>query len=225
MKIILLIRRSREYYLEDKVMTYLSEKRYVWKLFFKLSYLEFRKKLAVIGSLTYLSNKFDRIYFWDEYEEVNQEGNIVVAIDEDDWISAFLATELRNFDFQDRPVAKWQVINLRCDEDPSFCQISWDLTPSCGYAIKTPYRVECIDRNTQMRHYNHIDAIKLDKILSVKVDNFSSISFMETINVNTLLEYMKKGYLVEKIALLHEYEKQIDLYNELLLELYDSCKI
>jgi len=224
MNIVLLIRRTRGYYLDGKVMNYLSERRYMWNLFYKLPYLEFKKRLADIGSLTYLANKFDRIYFWEEYKEVNKEEHIVVPVDEDDWISTSLATELRNFDFQDKPVAQWQVMNLKCSTDLAFHKISWDKTPSCSYAVKTPYKQECIDRNTQMMHYQQ-DIIKLDKVLSVKVDNFASISFMENRSFNTILEHMKKEYLVENIALLREYEQQVDLYNELLTELYDSCKV
>jgi len=226
-KIILLIRRTREYYLEDKPMSYLSERRYLWNLFFKLPYIEFKKRLAKIASLTYLANKFDRIYLWGEYEEVNKEGNIIVAIDEDDWISTSLAEELRNFDFQNKPIVKWQVLNLRCDKSPFLKQVNWDDRPtaSCGYAIRSPYRIECIYRAYNIMYHVNKDAIKLDKVLSVKVDNFASISFLEGQTSDTLLKYMRKGYLVEQVALLHEYREQVDLYNELLLELYDSCKL
>jgi len=224
MRIVLVIRRTQDYYLEGKMMDYLFEHRYMWNLFYKLPYLEFKKRLSEIASSTYLANKFDRIYFWDEYEEVNQEGNIVVPIDEDDWIHPSLANELRSFNFQDKPVVQWKVLNLRCNLDTPFVIMDYIYTPSCGYAVKAPYRVGCIDRNWQMDNRKH-DIIGLDKVLSAKVDNFSSISFMENQDSNSLLEHMKSGYLVEKVAPLQEYATQVDLYNELLKELYDSCKV
>lgn len=228
-KIILVIRRTQDYYLYGKVMSYMREYQYAWNMFFNLQYIEFRKRLSEISVMSYMYAGFDKIYFWQNdkiYRDINKRGHIVLSIDEDDWINRSIVQELRKFDFQDMSVAMWRVIHLRCKPDPLIYYAKLKETPSCGYAIKALYDMRLSQRSYRM-HYSSTrkDYIKLDKILAIKLDNYSSISFAEHHPIVDLLELMKKKYLVTPNEDLQEYSDQVKAYNNLLLDLYDSCKV
>ena len=228
MSIILVIRRSREYYLNDRVTPWLDRQVSVWNFFYKLPYITFRHRLCDIASLTYFPNKFDKIYLWardDEYKEMNIEGNIVIAVDEDDWISSSLAGHIRDIDFESE-VVKWNCANINTSQ----AIIDWGWLPlnycaSCSYAIKTPHQnVMNIANNVWMGRYQG-PVQKIDKLLAVKVDNFASLSWLENETVDSMLTTMQKREIVKMAAPIQEFELQVKLYNELLSELYDSCKI
>ena len=229
-KIILLIRRSDSYYLTRKVdLSVRYSKEQVnrnlasWSLFLKMPYTEFRKRLSAISSSTFSQNSFDRIYFWGDYDELkDKEGIIVVPLDEDDWIHPSLADNIRHFDFQGNMVLRWKVINVSFYGRVSIH--GGGACRSCGYAVKTPAPRSYIFTNTNISKMNS-NVIKLDNILSVKIDNLSSRSFLNTHSFDTIIECVKDRRVIEDLELLGEYKPMVKSYNELLLELYDSCKI
>lgn len=232
MKIILIVRRSKSYYLHGRVMAHMKHYQYAWDMFFDIPYIEFRRRLSDISAMSYMYAGFDKIYFWADnkiYEKVNKPGNVVLSIDEDDWISRSVPAILRDFDFDGTNVVMWRAIHLKCDNWKIFAPIyysKWHETPSCAYAIRTPHDV-ALSRESWRMHYtsSREKHVKLDKFLSVKLDNYSSISFAERYDIDKLIEVMKNRYIVAPNEDLEEYIDQVEAYNNLLLELYDSCRV
>jgi len=230
-KIILLVRRDRDYYINQVVSPVVksgervfSKNLNLWNFFFKIPYVEFRRRLSEVSSLTYSQNSFDKIYFWGDYEAIEKEpdGSIIVPIDEDDWISNTLADDIRNFDFKDKQVTKWDVINIGPKGDSSLERRN--LCRSCSYAVKLPYHISFISINVLMTR-NQRDIIKFNKTLSAKVDNIATRTFLGNNYFDYLLEIVKKRHQVKKTKLLQGYEEQVDIYNKCLIDLYDSCKL
>ena len=57
------------------------------------------------------------------------------------------------------------------------------------------------------------------------MDHLGTQSFREIGGMDSLINIVKKKSLVGNNDLLQEYEEQVKMYNELLLELYESCKV
>lgn len=222
-KVILFIRRDQEYFLEGKIKKhYYSPSLKGWNMFFKYPYLKFRKRLSEIASLSYSLNNFDYVYLWGDYKklEKNKE-DIIVPIDEDDWISKDLVMTLKDFSFDEKRIVRWNVTSIShigkvFKEKRGFCR-------SCEYAVFMPVPIKLIRTNTYISKLTQIK--KIDKALSVKIDNISSISFLWHHSFEKILNIVKNKYLIEDIKLLKEYKNLVDLYNELLIDLYKSCKV
>ena len=82
-KIFLCIRRTKEYFNGKFCFDFPTEWKssfdtnlLMWKLFFKMDYMEFRVRLAKIASLSYNINSFDGFFEWMNWEEIEKHNNI-----------------------------------------------------------------------------------------------------------------------------------------------------
>ena len=233
-KIVLCVRRSRNYFHRhspcfDYTMcgnkTKFTSMIYGWNMFFKLNYLDFRKKMSDISYLTYLPNNFDIIFFWEDDSEIEklEKDTWIVPIDEDDWISPYLTQTLQNQLDDNFTAIKWNVANV--DMYGKSGIENRRLYRSCSYALKLPCDKKYIKTNVTMSRRTHEQRYKIDDILAAKIDNVASITYFNDNNINSIITITKQRYLIEKTDLLKDYFCIIDKYNELLSELYDSCKV
>jgi len=229
-KIFLIIRRNRDYFINNEYKRVIIDRNPLlrknicsWNLFFRFPHLEFRRRLSQIASISYAQNTFDRIYLWGEYPEIeNKEEVIAVPVDEDDWISKDLANTIRETDFEGKKAMMWDVINIS-QTGRIFKEIR-HLCRSCSYAVKTPCNRRHMVVNTTMSH--KMRKIKrISKELAVKVDNISSRTFLGGKSFDSLMKIVKDRIVVNPANLSEEYSYRVELYNQLLLELYDSCKV
>ena len=87
-RLVLMIRRSRDYWIDDHVnlLDQLSPdeaelaapKLAWWQKTFTIPYVEFRHALRLIATETYLGNTFDQIICWSDREAVERDRKSVV---------------------------------------------------------------------------------------------------------------------------------------------------
>jgi len=234
-KIALLIRRSREYYLNHKIdfphklkSTSLKNWAYTkhnidsWNIHFDMSYIEFRRELSRISFSSYSRNCFDRIYYWSDCDHLIQEKNlIVVPIDEDDWLSNSLVDNIRTLNLEACSAISWKIIHIRND-----CKVtSLDGIRSCSYALKMPYPPDCLLFNWKFsKQMQDGEVQRINKILAVKVLNISSLARLRQ-SKQDYISMVENRFLVRDSDIFgDDFSPMVKQYNKLLTSLYDSYK-
>lgn len=199
-----------------------------WNLIFGIKWVDFRKKLHKIASMTYLENNFDHIVFYTDKEYLSKfvnSNDIVVCRDEDDWIHPKLASSLRKVP-EEAKVITWnrdKMENIRglkvyknADEN--------QFVHSAGYAL----RGKNIKKTGKHWLVKKKDSdYHIDKTLAVWVNSVSSMT--------SLLDYffysyrdIKEHIITDINAPFHiheDFKEQWILYIDLLKELLESSKI
>ena len=244
-KIVFLIRRDKEYYLNSKLSVLelkfkffegLKDKISAWNFFFGMRYTDFKKRLADIAFSTVIKNKMDALYSWSDWEVISdlKDDTWIVPIDEDDWVVPDLADVLRKE--EDHKMYYWK--NLKIDQEGnSFIEkididrhkkfSKFNCIASCAYSLQLPQKTTLIHAHDLADEAMGKDAHQIDKTLSVNIKNISSLSYMvlHVKSIEDLLVHTREKHLVKMTENLESFSSEVDQYNDLLKELYDSCKI
>ena len=250
-KIILVIRRSKDYWLDNKICTdklnpHVQPIIKLWNSFFNLKVMDFRNQLREIASSTYLNNKFDLI-FLHSYIDLNRgkeqndfknelyKDSIIVPMDEDDWIDPSLAEILRNIE-TDKKFFVWNYYKtIREYEFESFKNgIGRGWTIPCSWAM--------IGYESFLKRHNHLvvneEEFKkiyfIKKSLTMKVEPIASVGFLKKVVrknwekedewMNVIVSKIKGDLTVKGNEYLEVFQNQWKKYKKLLKELLNSRK-
>lgn len=248
-KIILIIRRSKEYWLHNKICDY-KINQYVfpifgmWDSFFSLKLMDYRNKLRDIASATYLDNKFDHIILHsyidpckNEYDDIDSdafEEDIIVPMDEDDWISFRLANILREAEI-DKKFFVWDYYKTFKEDiykpfEHGIGGRGW--TMPCSWGI--------VGYELFAKRHNHLslnedefnDVYLIRQPLAIKVEHVGSIGFLKKVVknnfgnesewMNSIVKKIKGDLLITGKKYPVEFQKQWKDYKMLLEELLES---
>ncbi len=250
-KIILIIRRSKDYWLynkinSDKLNPHVQPIIKLWDSFFNLKIMDFRNKIREIASSVYLDNKFDLIFLHSyidpgktkEQNEIKNElykDSIIVPMDEDDWVDPSLASILREIE-TDKTFFVWNYYKtIREYEFEPFKkgrERGW--TMPCSWAVR--------GFDTFLKRHNHLkikenefnDIYFIRKPLGAKVEHAGSLGFLtKTVRKNWEKEDKWMNVIVSKIrgdlTISEEkfpisFQEQFKKYKKLLKELLESKK-
>lgn len=243
MKIVLLIRRDKDYWLNNR-MTYngaltpffgksIKVKSFGWNLLFRMKYLDFRKRLSYISSFSYSPNKFDDIIPYLDRDRINnlEPGTLIVPMDDDDWFSPDLVKNLRKIKDPGRGICWDQYVkysdgNIKHQNRHIGKRINE--IDSCCYGIKCPCEYDHLRFHWEMTKDN---MLYMPERLSIKIEAISCISVLIKIQMNNsiilakycewLIRELKKDIGSSDIFP-EEYSNQGRLYKELLKELLES---
>lgn len=239
MNIVLLIRRDKEYWLHNKMSfngvvlqkfeKAIKKRSFMWNLFFRMKYLEFRKRLAKIASLSYSQNNFDDMIMYMDRDHIDslEPGTLIVPMDDDDWFSPDLVKILRKIKKPHEQIY-WDQYTKRTNgviEQKDRCgDVKID---SCCYALKAPCNYLDLWGHWRLRRKN---MYHIPHALALKVETWScqSVNCSRPIESITISGF--KRHLVEETTkdlnssdvFPEEYSNQVRLYKELLKELLES---
>jgi len=239
-KIILLVRRSQDWfhgmsdhyslrYLSNRSSRRLHHAMDGWRMFFKLPYVEFRKKLSLLARKTYLPNEFDAIFYWCDWDMISRypDGTWVVPIDEDDWLSRRFVSVVKQAigGCSHENLIRWDIREIDTNGGRIRCRGPY---PSCSYAGKMPFPQLLL-----MCHWRFwkrpIDFPYLEcgipDILALKIDSISSMSFMWAGEFSRLIRVAKERIFLDGSVIPEDFRPYVGEYNEILRELYDSCRV
>lgn len=206
---------------------------FLWNLCFRMKYLDFRKRLSEIASLSYSSNSFDDIIPYLDFDHINSldPGTLLVPMDDDDWFSPSLAEILRKEEtsktgiYWDEHVKSTDGIvryENRHDKVRPF-----DIVDSCCYGIKVPCHEEKIKYHWVIRKP---ELLYLPKRLSMKVESIGAMSVLYYMRgrfatVQSYRDVLKQSILKDiacSSLFPEEYKIQMGMYKDLMKELLES---
>lgn len=237
MKIVLLIRREKNYFLNNKLSLgnivspphdqIIYSFIFYWNCSFKMRYMDFRNRLKDIAFSTFKKNNFDDIimYFDDDRIRSLEPGTLVVPIDEDDWFSSSLVEELKNIS-DPFEVVHWDTY-IKNVKGKFYPYGRYRRVDSCCYGVKVP-----CDINTIKWHMcvNINRAYHLSKRLSVRIITSASIGVFLYWSSGDYITFRKDmvNNTIKDINSLDifpgEYKQEVILYKELLKELLSSAR-
>jgi hypothetical protein len=236
-KVIILIRREREYYLtrNTNVFTWntgcfraLKERVEAWNFFFKMKYDDFKTKLSEIAYLTILRNNMDALYLWSDWDSFSNMGEDtwIVPIDEDDWVFPNMVDVIR--EEENHPVYYWKSIHISREGNTETQLRGIDgCIPSCSYSLQLPSKTIFIRAHgvTDKKYGSSFHLI--DQVLTVQVKSIGSVSSLVwyTKTIEEIRSCVKRRPFLKNTEELKGFSEEIKKYNEVLAELYDSCKI
>jgi len=250
-QIILIIRRSKDYWLYNKIgdeaiPLHVQPIIELWNSFFNLNLVDYRNKLRTIASSTYLDNKFDQIYLHsyidprkmkDENDFKNElyEDSIIVPMDEDDWIDPSLSEILRNIE-TDKKFFVWNYYKtIKEHEFEPFKKgrgRGWTMT--CSWAIKS--------YNSFLKRHNHLKINEQEfsqicfirKPLSVKIEHVGCVGFLRKVVrknwgkedkwMNAIVSKIKGDLTIDEGKFPIVFQEQWKKYRMTLEELLNSKK-
>ena len=250
-RIILVIRRSKDYWLYSKIgdeaiPLHTQPIIELWNSFFDLNLIDYRNKLREIASSTYLDNKFDQILLHSHISPkkmknkddlVNElyEDSIIVPMDEDDWIDPSLADILRNIETNKKFFVWNYYKTIREYEFEPFKEgrgRGWTMT--CSWAIK--------GYNSFLKRHNHLkikeeelsEIYFIRKPLSVKIEHVGCVGFLKKVVrknwekedkwMNAIVSKIKGDLTVDEEKFPIAFQGQWKRYRKLLEELLNSKK-
>lgn len=250
-KIILVIRRSKDYWLDnkiciDKLNPHVQPIIKLWNSFFNLKIMDFRNQLREIASSTYLNNKFDLIFLHsyidpnkkNEQNEIKNKlykDSIIVPIDEDDWMDPSLAEILRNIE-ADKKFFVWNYYKtIREYEFKSFKNgIGRGWVIPCSWAIE--------GYSSFLKRHNHLIVNEkefsqiyfIKKSLTMKVEHIGSVGFLKKVVrknwgkedewMNVIVNKIKGDLTVIGKEFPEIFQNQWIQYKKILKKLLDSRK-
>lgn len=237
MKIVLLIRRNKEYlekdrlFIKDIVYRYhdrVSWLNILWNFSFKMKYIDFRKRMRSIAFPTFERNNFDEIipYFDDDRISSLEPGTLIIPVDEDDWFSSKLTETLREVKKPYKQIYWDECLRnvygkIRYNKRHPYYKIE-----SCCYGIKAPCDISVIRHHTLVKKKN---SYYLPEILSVKHNNIASLSVFIWATHKSVHEFRNhlvkssKAQISSTDIFSQEYKREIELYRDLLKELLASA--
>jgi len=238
MKIVLIIRRNKNYWLNNKIdhsciandyrSNFILQMIQVWNFCFKMKYIDFRIRLRDIAFPTFERNNFDDIIMYFDEDKYNslEKGTLIVPIDEDDWFSLYLVENLRKIQEPFNSVY-WDTHFREADGELNTNSNQKKCSISCAYGMKVP----CSFNVIKYHAYAKKNGYYLSKFLSFKNQNISSLSFFHfmarTLTIKQIIEMLKKNInnTNNTNIYLEEYKQEHILYKELLKELLESLRI
>lgn len=230
MKIVLLFRRKKELFLyneigwENEYYHFVKESISAWNLFFRMDYISFRKRLREITEQSVSKNNFDLVFLYEDIQEIEklEPGTLVVPLDDDDWLSSSFSKEVAPYEGTD---LYWNVYRLWGGGKRKFFNNIDSIVPSCGYGTILPCKFDILNYhwlfNKEKAHY-------IDKVLSVKLDNPSSMEFLWRKGKLVSFEKLIKR-IFSTMRLPGEMPEEFNLYwnryIDICKELLESCKI
>jgi len=238
--IFLYVRRTKKYLdgeidmtLPIKLQPHFDRSMMLWKMFFKMSYIEFRHRLAAIASLSYNLSRFDGFFEYSNWEEIRKYKDIwIIPIDDDDWLHPNILETLRSLDVSDKSIVRWNVTSITYNRETKSSNAGnacgFLRTRSCSYAVRWPCDEIIVDSHGDAHKYidaNYGKFLSVKECLSVKLGHWASVSFFTENSLDDILLFAQKRLFIKKNNLLKDYDHLVDLYNELLLDVYDSLKL
>jgi len=202
-----------------------------WNLFFKMNYREFREKLCEIARSTYVRNQFDAIFFWRDWEIIQHYGNdtYVLPIDDDDWLSPNVVSVIRKTIEERglRDLFRWDIAYTSPMGDRT--TLNYEETyASCCYLARMPFPMEYLvwHQNLVFQKHSWVP-YDIKQVLAVKLHNISSISYLyeRRKRIDMVVRIVKERKFLTDVGLLGKFLPEVKRYNELLEELYGSCRI
>lgn len=244
-EIILLIRRDKECWIDDKykhfLWPYMSHIIDIWDASFKISIVDFRKKLRDIAASTYINSKFDKILLhshidhrtsglnFDREKELYS-NSIIVSIDEDDWLSTSLPSVLREIE-TDKEIFVWNCYTTWDGlEKISFPSGSSRIIETCNWGIKGFEQL--LTKRNQLNGEEHSKIHFIRKPLSVRVNHLAMLGMLRnrtkkhspgTEDKNIFIQKLTQE-LSHEINFPEEFQYQWKQYRETLKELLSSYK-
>jgi hypothetical protein len=205
-EIILIIRRDKDYYLNNEYKSslnpWLIDIMELWNESFKMNIMDYRNRLKNIASSLYLKNKFDKIFLHSTMDLRNfknnvskneyklYENSIFVPMDEDDWIMPSLADELRNIE-TNQSIFIWNYFNTISDKEiisdkrekvlKRNQEERNNFVQSCCWATVGYYYILNKRNNLYIKQKEYLNAYFIPKSLAVKVEHVGSIGFLHSI--------------------------------------------
>lgn len=229
--IVLWIRREKEYFMNGKISGYAYHSKEApakkiiprikridqWNQYFSISYYDFRKGLQKISESLYSSLSVDRIVLWnDEKEFISlKDGTWIFPIDEDDWINPNTFSLVA----KDLEIVKENLvlsdILIKTVKAYSYCNSPLCNICSFGYFIRTPCEFKTVAHHILPDYINNEIVYKYTgKKIGLKLENFSSLSFLQK---NDLLKLLSlREYELNNFPIVKDYEEQMQEYKKLL---------
>ena len=258
-EIILIIRRTKDYWLKGEyrkgvnLNPCLSDFFDKWNTEFKMDIVSYRNRLRDIAARRYLSSKFDKIFLHSGKDTTALKGgiskeefklyknSIFVPIDEDDWIDASLADEIRNVD-TDKPFIIWDWYCTGYRPEYTHPKTQYSKFQSCAWACRGYEHLTMARNNLRVNHAKGCDCLNnpptdyihfINKKLVAKIDHPGSVGqlrkiaktyrdsdkeWMEAV-VKSIIYYIKRD-----LEWKHLYIEEWNDYKALLKELLSSYK-
>jgi len=242
-KIVLYFRRSKKYYLENKVDydhlfregenngSYKIRKSIkMWNLCFKMKYMDFRIKFRDIAKRTIDRNNFDDIILYN-YESLDHldPGTLIFPIDDDDWLSRHLATTIKNLEPPEVGFW-WECLYKEVDGGSHRDKehFIYKCPAPCGYCLKYPTKMDLLwnHQNNQKKWYTQV---LTSSPLAVKISSMSGTGYMAMNDYPSLYIKRVKELTNKDLETIYdipeEFSEEIVLYKELLREFLASVKV
>ncbi len=250
-QIILIIRRSKDYWLynkvnSDKLNPHVQPIIKLWDSFFNLKIMDFRNQLREIASSTYLNNKFDQIFLHsyidpDRTKEQNNlknelyEESIIVPMDEDDWIDSSLAEILKDIG-TDKKFFIWNyyktIREYKFEPFKNGRERGW--TIPCSWSIRGYASFLKRHNHLRINEEEFSDIYFIKKPLAMKVEHIASVGFLKKVVrknwkkenkwMNVIVNKIKGDLTVKGNEYPEVFQIQFKKYKNLLKELLESKK-
>jgi len=235
-KVILMLRQSKNFFLGNidysnflniypkEESRFLSNMR-LWNENFGMSYMDFKKRIFDISKIGYGQNDFDLIYLWQDFDALKEytEDVAIVPLDTDDWISKDLAGTVRNYDMKRKSILIWGTYNVEANGYVSTYAKEGLYCRSCSFASFYPFEYDYMTDNVMMTSYKD-RVLRTGRVLAVKLTNISSYTWLGNSSFEDLVRLAKKKVLLDRKKFVPEYHFYVTLYNNLLIEFYESYK-
>lgn len=242
MKIICQIRRSKKYFETNTVSLpsnftktyamYFNLRMVAWKLLFRMSYVEYRRRLAEIAFETIKKNNFDDIFLYYDNKRIEKLdlGTLVIPVDEDDWFSPDLVKTLRSIE-DTYEIIIWHAYhdnNLDRGKYKISTTHNFRIVSSCCYGLKTPFLEKKLRTHTNIsKEGSYI----IPNLLSFKLANPGGISSLIYKNEVFSIESVKKRIMYHislnlnnDIIYPEEFKYGYSQYKDLLRDLIYSAR-
>ena len=241
-RIILLIRRSADYYLENKLtMPSCEDSREFWDNYrpailrainwwdelFKISYMEFRKRFRRIPAQLIADSQFDMVLNhldWQAIEQLRRLKNTwVVPQDEDDWLDPQLPATLRKVNVRKFDSVFWDTYRVcECNSNFVTCDQEYyenNMLLSNAYAVQVDAPSDVMSLHGRAQRYFHRVHSKMRYLpwpMAVKVDGPGSMSLLRIIESKAHLKDLVGRFKNKNLTLPSEYHEPYRQYQKLI---------
>jgi len=243
-RVILLIRRSTDYYLENKLTMPSCEGRENrppwneyrlttlnaigwWNELFKIPYMAFRKRVRQIPAQLVADSQFDMVlnhFDWQAIEQFRRFRNTwVVPLDEDDWPDPQLPEILRKVSIGKFDGVFWNAYRI-CDCNSNFITCDQEYYKnsallSNAYAVRADAPADVLVGHVRAQRYltnAHLNVRHLPWPLTVKVDSPSSMSLLRAVESKAHLKDLVDRFKNKNLTLPSEYQGPYRQYQKLI---------
>ena len=223
-RVILLIRRSADYFLDGKLSmpscdgdeAFWDEYKSTildpidwWNNSFKIPYMEFRKKFRRISAQLIIDSQFDMVMNHFDWRVLNKirdlQSTWIVPQDEDDWPNPEAPTILRNVNPKKFDGIFWDVNRIcKCNSSFVSCDLEYyrnNVLLSNAYAMRIGGPEIAITTHVQAQKFFDRSTVKYIKYpLSVKVDNPASMSLLRLVKSQKHLQDLLRRFQINSQA-------------------------
>jgi hypothetical protein len=240
-KVVFILRRSTEYFFEDKlVMPDCAADREFWEEYtstilqsidwwdslFDIPYLEFRKKLRRIPAQLVADSQYDLVLNHLDWQTINKLRELpetwIVPHDEDDWPNPQLPTILRKVNMDLNECVCWKVHRVDSDK-VSTCDLDFfqqNIILSNAYAIQGSAPEIILTLHVYAHEYFTRRPTKyLRHPLSMKVNNPASMTLLRSVQSREALAKQVSRFKTSDVEVPSVYREAYTAYRRLIAEL------